>query len=103
VDKGPNGWLQAKETISRLIEEDFDLKRRRSRKRVGRYLEDCKPAISRTSSENEIPVTTLLHVDAPQPPYMPVLPASTTPNAAISGRDAVDDLLVTIEARDAHA
>jgi len=103
VDKGPDGWLQAKETIARLIEDDFHLKRRRSRKRVGRYLEDCKPAVSRTSSENEIPVTAQLPVDAPQLTYIPTVPASTTPHTAISEHDAVGDLLVTIEARDAHA
>jgi putative transposase len=39
---GPDGWLQAKEDISQLIEQDFQLKRRKTRKRVARYKEDTK-------------------------------------------------------------
>jgi putative transposase len=37
---GPEGWLQAKEYISRLIARDFSLKRKRSRKRTARFVED---------------------------------------------------------------
>src|ERR1035437_1761275 len=39
---GPDGWLQAKEDIAQLIEQDFQLKRRKTRKRVARFKEDTK-------------------------------------------------------------
>jgi putative transposase len=39
---GPDGWLQAKEDIAQLIEQDFQLKRQKTRKRVARFKEDTK-------------------------------------------------------------
>jgi len=43
-DKSLPGLLQAKETIGRLIQEDFGLKRTRSRKRIARYMEGSERA-----------------------------------------------------------
>ncbi len=39
---GPDGWLQAKEDIAQLIEQDLQLKRRKTRKRAARFQEDTK-------------------------------------------------------------
>jgi putative transposase len=103
VNKGADGWLQARETISRLIEKDLDLKRHRSRKRIGRYLEDCEPANHGTVAHSPIVLAPQVH--APEPSAVAALPASTDDSEIRDTADAneVEDLPVTIEERTIRA
>jgi putative transposase len=41
---GPDGWLEAKDRLQRLVEEDFQLKKRRTRKAQARFNEDSAAA-----------------------------------------------------------
>lgn len=107
VDRGSDDWLQAKETISRLIEEDFKLKQQRSRKRVGRYLESSQADARRIKEGNEniIPGTVCRHSDTTHSDTTgsSALSASTAPQMDCSDIEAVADLPVTIEVRTGHA
>lgn len=44
LSTGPDGWLEAKDRLERLVEEDFQLKKRRTRKAQARFREDSKAA-----------------------------------------------------------
>lgn len=77
-NKGLTGLLQARETIARLIEEDFGLKRTRSRKRIARYIEGSErapmqPRTSETTSRASQAVNTGAIADS--------LPAKKQPQA----------------------
>jgi putative transposase len=44
LSTGPDGWLEAKDRLERLVEEDFQLKKRRTRKAQARFKLDSKAA-----------------------------------------------------------
>jgi putative transposase len=102
AESGPDDWLQAKETIARLIEDDFNLKRHRSRKRVGRYLGDCQATVNRPAPEDELTMVSQIHAD-PHTECLPALPASTATQIDFPDPEAVRDLPVTIEVRTVRA
>ncbi len=69
----PMAWLKAKETIARIIDEEFSHKRRKSAKRLARYqsVETAqlpKPATSSVTQER--PVST--RTEVPEPPLISV-------------------------------
>ncbi len=65
ADQGPNGWLEAKQTIAKMIAEDFLRKQNKTRKRVGRYREDPeqdptkKSRHETRSSQSQVPAITV--------------------------------------------
>jgi putative transposase len=62
-DQNPYGWLKAKEEISRMIDDDLGLKRRRTRARAARHKEDSLRAngeshsLKVTSKRLEAPIS----------------------------------------------
>ena len=60
LSTGPDGWLEAKDRLERLVEEDFQLKKRRTRKAQARFREDSKAASQKRQ----------LRLDAPSSPGM---------------------------------
>jgi hypothetical protein len=44
LSTGPDGWLEAKDRLERVVEEDFQLKKRRTRKAQAQFREDSKAA-----------------------------------------------------------
>lgn len=96
---GPDGWLQAKEDIAQLIEQDFQLKRRKTRKRVARFKEDSKrnqPKVPENNPESEwIPAAPLALASSSS---TGLFPASATPEPPLSTEGIPDVASTNIRA-----
>jgi putative transposase len=94
---GPDGWLQAKEDIAQLIEQDFQLKRRKTRKRVARFKEDTKRnqhQAKRSHTESEwIPSEPLALADRSS---TDLALAAPMPNTSVSAENIPDVFPKTI-------
>ena len=53
LSTGPDGWLESKDRLERLVEEDFQLKKRRTRKAQARFREDSKGSLAEKRAKVE--------------------------------------------------
>lgn len=67
------GWLEAQQEIAQLIEQDFMIRRKTSRKRVGRYIEDTQHDGTRGETiGNSLPLRRASEImPAAEPPRTP--------------------------------
>jgi putative transposase len=89
---GPDGWLQAKEDIAQLIEQDFQTKRRKTRKRVARFKEDTKrnqhQATGNNTESEWIPSAPLALADSSS---TDLASAASMPEASVLAEDIPDE------------
>jgi len=84
-ESNPMAWLEAKETIARIIDEEFAQKRRKSAKRLARYQNVEATQLPKTppvSTQQETPACVAVPVQPPDlasGPPMERSPADTTP------------------------
>jgi putative transposase len=71
MDQSPVGWLEAKEEIQRMVEEDLSFKRKKTRKRVARFVEDSERGAAKTDKRKATP-----------PPS--VSPSSAAPDSSLT-------------------
>jgi putative transposase len=55
LDQSPESWLEAKEDIQRMIEDDLSFKRKKSSKRLARFAEDSEQGAAKKGKREATP------------------------------------------------